>query len=219
MAAGTLPTGTLGGDCDQPLTAAIAHALYASNIRFVLRYISRGMGQQPGDLTAEERRIILGAGLALGYAQHVQEPGWVPSLALGQTYGETMASNMSSVGASAGVNAWLDWEGLDLSSPETSCVACVNQWSYETLNASFRPALYFGFDGIFTADQLYYDLVPNRYWKSASRVVSPSVRGWCMIQTIANPPPAAASAGLTDWDADVIAADRLGGLPIWDLPT
>jgi hypothetical protein len=218
MSVGTLPAGTIGGDCDQPITAAIAKALYDSGVHFVLRYISRNMGQQPGDLTANERNIILGAGLALGYVQHVLNPGWTPSLALGLAYGEAMAANMMSVGAASGALAWLDWEGVDLSAPETGCVAYINGWAYGLTQASsYVPGIYVGYDSILTPDQLYYDLAPARYWKSASRVAAPTLRGWCMVQTAANPPAAAAKAGLSDWDADTIVADALGGLPSWDL--
>ena len=105
--------GVQGFDANTILSSRAANAMREAGFAFCVRYVSRGLGQQRGDLTAVEAERILDAGLALMAVQHVEAEGWRPSLELGKTYGSHAAANAAEVGFPAGVNVWLDLEGVN----------------------------------------------------------------------------------------------------------
>ncbi len=86
MVAGAQP-GAHGFDAATALNSHAAATFRQAGFAFCIRYLSRGLGQQPGDLTAAEAGLILDAGLALMAVQHVDEAGWRPSADLGASNG------------------------------------------------------------------------------------------------------------------------------------
>jgi hypothetical protein len=124
-----------------------------------------------------------------------------------------MVSNLRSIGATPGVCVWRDWEGLVPGSTASDCIADDNAWNLAVTQGGYVPGIYFGYNGILTASDLYWRLTCAHYWKSASTVQAPEVRGWQMIQSLAPSPVQS-----YDFDRDVIVQDALGSLPIWDLP-
>ena len=64
MVAGAQP-GAHGFDAATALNSHAAATFRQAGFAFCIRYLSRGLGQQPGDLTAAEAGLILDAGLAL----------------------------------------------------------------------------------------------------------------------------------------------------------
>jgi hypothetical protein len=117
------------------------------------------------------------------------------------------------IGAPSGVVIWRDWEGVLPGSSSADCIADINAWNSAVKQGGYVPGIYFGFNGILDGSDLYWRLTCAHYWKSASVVPAPEVRGWQMIQSLAPSPVAG-----YDWDRDVVMRDALGGLPIWDLP-
>lgn len=209
---GTLPPGILGGDSDQVCDAQTAKALYKTGVRFLLRYITRTSPQHTGDLSSSERGAILSAGIAVGYVQHVPLVGWAPSAARGTSYGTAAVANLRHIGATHGALMWRDWEGVMPSSSAAECIADINAWNSAIIAGGFVPGIYFGFDGILDSHDLYWRLTCQHYWKSASTVPAPDIRGWQLIQTLAPSPVPG-----YDWDRDVVMKDQLGNLPLWDM--
>jgi hypothetical protein len=211
--AGTLPPGTIGGDSDSICTPGIAKDLFACGIRFLFRYISRTTPNHSGDLTAQERLVMLNAGLAVGYVQHVPLAGWAPSRGRGAAYGIAAVDNLRLVGATPGVCVWRDWEGILPGSSSADCIADINAWNAEVKASGYVPGIYVGFDDVLTASQLYWRLTCSHYWRdyAPGRIV-PAVRGYQILQSQAPSP-----VDGYDFDRDVIMQDALGGLPIFDL--
>lgn len=212
MTAGKLPSGTHGGDSNAICTPDIAWRLHATGLRFLLRYLSRTSPQHSGDISGIERSNILGAGLAVGYVQHYPGNGWLPSAARGQAYGVAAAINLKAIGASSGVTVWRDWEGC-VTCPAAECIADMNAWSSQVKSAGFLPGIYVGYNAILDANDLYWRLICQSYWKGASKCPTPVIRGWQMVQTLAPSP-----VDGYDFDRDVVLMDGLGDLPSFDLP-
>ena len=80
------PAGLRGFDANTPIGSQAAAEFYAAGYRFCVRYVGR-VEMAWHDLSAEEAEGILAAGLALMPVQHVLDPGWQPTEALGAEYG------------------------------------------------------------------------------------------------------------------------------------
>ncbi|HEV2097770.1 MAG TPA: glycoside hydrolase domain-containing protein, partial [Stellaceae bacterium] len=178
-----------------------------------IRYLSRTMPQDPGDLSAAEARTILGAGLSLMTVQHCPRPGWAPTAALGAQYGRAAAANAQAVILPAGTSLWLDLEGVASWATSADTIAYVNAWTETVAAAGYLPGLYVGADQPLTGDELYWRLKLTRYWRSASTVPDIPYRGYCMAQALMPSPV----DGIVI-DRDVIMADVFGGLPMWLAP-
>lgn len=209
---GTLPPGTQGGDSDAVCSASTAADLYIAGVRFLLRYLSRTSPQNSGDLSVSERLAIMASGLAVGYVQHVPLTGWMPSQSRGQAYGKAAVANLRQIEASLGVSVWRDWEGVLGQASLADCIADINAWNSAIAAGGYVPGIYVGFNQILDASDLYWRLTCKHYWQSASSVPVPVIRGYQMIQSLAPSP-----VPDYDWDRDVVMADALGGLPIWDI--
>jgi glycoside hydrolase-like protein len=118
--AGTVATavpGTQGFDSDTMIASATASALFAAGFRFAVRYLSRTEPQNPSDLGGDEAQAILNAGLALMAVQHSPLPGWAPTAALGEQYGQTAARNAASIGLLEGSACGSIWKALPAGRP------------------------------------------------------------------------------------------------------
>jgi hypothetical protein len=178
------PPGQKGFDTDAfQVTAADAAELIGLGYTFAIRYVSHEAVEHSRDLSSAEALVILDAGLALMPVQHVRIAGWVPTPALGTADGTHVSAHVAAIGFPPGVNVWLDLEGVDtLLTPTQAIIDYCNNWSTVITSAGYVPGLYVGANSGLNAQQLgQLDFV--HYWKSESRVPTPTGFGFQMIQT------------------------------------
>ena len=214
---GAAPAQALGFDCDTILTKSLAAEFSGQEFDFVVRYLPRDGVVTPtapqGCLTAPEAENILAGGLALMAVQHVASPPWTPSAALGQTYGTYAVLNAEAIGLPAGINIWLDLEGVASGvSPQTVAAYC-SAWYDIVSNAGFAPGLYVGANCGLDGDQLA--ALPFRYfWQSGSTTPTPTGIGYCMSQSISS----SYVLGGVAYDLDTVFTDQTQKTPIWLAP-
>jgi len=172
-----------GFDSDTIITAVAAHQFYGAGYKFCLRYVSL-MGQESAqDLSTQEATNILNSGLALMPVQHVRRQGWLPTLSLGQRYGQDAATNAQNVGFPDGVNIWCDLEGVSGQATQQDVIAYCEAW-YDAVNtAGYSPGLYVGAGAQLTGQQLY-DLSFQHFWRSQSQVPDIPTRSYQLIQLL-----------------------------------
>jgi len=204
------PAGLQGFDCDVNLDRQDAQLLFSQGFRFCVRYISRSGSEGDGDLTSAEADIILSAGLALMPAQHVGQ-NWVPSQQLGRQNGANAVVNARNVGFPAGVNVWLDLEGLSAGTAKGDVIDYCNAWFEEVAAAGFETGIYVGSGCILEAEDLYWRLKTTHYWKSGSKVPNIPNRGYQMTQKIIR----GDKIGKVEIDRNVTQTDAFGGTVLW----
>jgi hypothetical protein len=202
--------GALGFDSDTVITPAKAQAFKALGYIFCARYLSLGPRQDPGDLTAAEAAGILAGGLALIAVQHVRRPGWSPGAQLGATDGANAAANAKAVGFPAGVNVWLDLEGVGITVSSQDVIDHCNAWHDAVAAAGFVPGLYVGANSVLDGEQLYDELSFEHYWKSESKVPELPQRGYQIVQS-----PVLGLVNGISIDEDLAKADSEGGCALW----
>lgn len=77
--------GLLGFDTDVVVSVSTAQQFSQQGYRFCARYLSHNTQQGSNDLSTIEATNLLDAGLAIIAVQHVPQPGWSPTSALGTT--------------------------------------------------------------------------------------------------------------------------------------
>lgn len=199
-----------GFDTATVLTAKEAQEFFQAGYAFCFRYLSRGSGQNPGDLSANEAEVILNSGLALGAVQHVLAQGWTPTQELGTEYGTNAAHNATSIGLSGGMNIWLDLEGVNTTTPAQQVIDYCNAWYDAVVAGGFVPGIYVGAACGLTGTQLYSNLKFQHYWKSESKVPDIPNRGYQMIQSFVQ--NSVFGIGI---DADATQNDLKGGAVLW----
>ncbi|MFN6251918.1 MAG: glycoside hydrolase domain-containing protein [Acetobacteraceae bacterium] len=185
-AAGTLQTlvpGAMGFDCDSVLTANTAASFKANGFSFAIRYLSRTAPGHGGDLSANEAKAILSAGLGLMAVQHVAPAGWIPSESLGTQYGEAAAANAEAAGLPTGICLWLDLEGVASSVPASATTSYCQAWFKAVSQAGYLPGLYVGANCGLNGQQLGR-LNCAFYWRSGSLVPDLKGAAYCMAQKI-----------------------------------
>jgi hypothetical protein len=205
--------GARGFDTTVVLDTALARRFKQEGYSFCIRYLSLFSTDDEvadGDLTRPEAEAILDAGLALMVVQHVRSPGWVPSATLGLQTGNHAANNAIFVGLPAGMNVWLDLEGVNSSSPATDVIDYCNSWFNQVQFVGYVPGIYVGASAQLTSDQLYYSLKFQHYWQSGSIVPDVTVRGYQMVQTALDQTLNGISI-----DINQTQNDRLGGSALW----
>jgi Domain of unknown function (DUF1906) len=204
------PSNSLGFDADTTLDQCTCEQFVNQGYSFCLRYLSLGAGQQAGDLSPQEASDILTSGLALMVVQHVREPGWSPTIDLGQQDGTNAANNALSLGLPAGLNVWCDLEGVNSASSSDDVIDYCNAWYAAVDAVGYCPGLYVGCDALLSGEQLYEDLEFEHYWQSCSEVPSLPVRGYQMVQTLVSQP--INGIGI---DQDVTQTDDENGQAQW----
>ncbi|HEX8395185.1 MAG TPA: DUF1906 domain-containing protein [Longimicrobium sp.] len=206
--------GARGFDANTPLSDAQAQAFVQAGYTFCLRYVGR-TEMKSTDLSAAEAQRILNAGLALMTVQHVLNPGWNPTQALGQEYGANAAAFTKQIGLPPGVSVWLDLECVADGTAASDVVAYCNAWYDQVAAAGYLPGLYVGYAPGLSGQQLYGKLKFKNYWAAynVDGVSNPSPRGWQMVQSEGH----GTIGGITTqaYDADVIQQDGKGGVPMW----
>ena len=176
------PSGLVGFDTDTKLDSATAKLFRQSGYHFCLRYISLD-SESNYDLTRDEAQAILDAGLALMPVQHVRYAGWMPDAVLGTKTGQNAADNAIQVGFPAGINVWLDLEGISPDATGEAVIVYCNSWSNAVAKVGYLPGLYVGANSILDSQQLYDNLEFQHYWHSLSIVPNVAVRGYQMVQS------------------------------------
>jgi hypothetical protein len=210
------PAGLRGFDTQRLITETSAQAYYDQGYRCCIRYLSRDADLRAGharngtpDLSEAEGLAILGAGMALMAVQHPPAPGWSPTEALGTTWGANAAAYAADAGIPAGVNIWLDLEGIALATAHADIIAYANAWFAAVAAAGFVPGVYVGYDVLLSPDELYHALETEHYWRACGDIPDISVRGYQLRQTCLN-------IGKPDeFDYDDTQTDALGGRVIW----
>lgn len=202
-------TGESAFDVNQPLSGAQAAEFVKHGFTACIRYIPRTASLLAGNITADEANAIIGAGLSLGFVQHVALPGWQPTAALGTSYGDFAATYAKGIGVLEGVHIFLDLEEVASGATDDDVISYCKAWYTEVKNAGYLPGLYCGWNIKISADQLYHDIPFDRYWKAYNYDNGVSVRGFCIVQKTQQ-----TLDGIT-YDPNIIQADHLGGLPIF----
>ena len=153
--------------------------------------------------------MILGAGLALMPVQHVAMTDWLPSAELGTYHGKNAAKHAAEIGFPAGVNVWLDLEGIALNATPQNVVDYCNAWFSEVDGANYVSGLYVGPQSVLNGHDLFFLLRTKHYWKSASIVPNVENRGYQMIQSL---PRIVAGVSL---DSDMTKKDDFGDTAFW----
>ena len=208
--------GLIGFDITDALTAVTARQFVNRGFKFVVRYVGRDdvPSKHFKDISMGEAQAILDAGLALMIVQHPLAEGWVPNGQMGQAFGRNAARQAGVAGIPAGVNLWLDLEGIKPGTPDTDVIAYCNAWFAEVSAVGFETGVYIGASPILTADQLYWDLKTRHYWKGGSSQkagVPDDIphRGYHLVQRIAHPGTAA------EFDSNVTRTDPSGNAAMW----
>ncbi|HSY77174.1 MAG TPA: DUF1906 domain-containing protein [Bacteroidia bacterium] len=197
----------IGFDVDQPISASEADAFLKAGNIFCIRYIPRTPALIKGNLTGLELQMLLTAGLAVMVVQHVAEPGWQPSGALGTQYGQYAAAYAKAIGYQAGANVWLDLEEVaDAATPEQVIEYC-KAWYDAVLSTGYVPGLYCGYGTKLTPQQLY-DLPFTHYW-NAYNGPGVATRGCQLLQRTEQ-----VLNGIK-YDPNHLQKDNLNDLPIW----
>lgn len=210
------PAGTIGFDSDTSVNSAQARQYYAQGFRFCVRYVSRDAATRQSnaangtpDLAQEEAQGILDSGMALMAVQHVALPGWQPSGPLGTTYGQNAAAYAADAGLPAGVNLWLDLEGIAAGTAHADIIAYCNNWFSAVTIGGYEPGVYIGFDVLLSSDELYWNLATKHYWKAGGNIPPISQRGYQLIQYIEN------AGQPNEFDRNVTQNDAFGDSVIW----
>ncbi len=207
--------GLHGFDADTAISGAAAAAFNEQGFQFCIRYLSRTSPQASGDLSSSEVQAILASGLSLMAIQHVSKPGWVPDATLGQQYGATAAANADSVGFPAGVNVWLDLEGIKSGVDSEDVIAYCNAWFDEVAAAGFVPGVYVGADCILDGDALFWRLKTQHYWRSGSTTPDIPQRGYQLVQRITSAPDVVNGIAI---DRNITMNDEFGDSVLWLSP-
>ena len=211
--------GAIGFDTALPLALQTAQAYVARGYKFCVRYVSRtdasrqhNQVQGRADLSPEEGQLILDTGLALMVVQHVAATGWVPTEALGASYGAAATSYTALAGVPAGVTVWLDLEDIPRGTPHRAITQYANAWYDAVASGGFVPGVYVGFNVWLSPDELFFDLKFRHYWRADGNIPDIAHRGYQLFQHVLD-------AGTPDQrDKNVARADALGGRATWLAP-
>ena len=177
------PQGAKGFDASTPIIPAAAEQFFARGYRFCIRSVAR-LTPRPGDLTFTEAQGLVGAGLALMVVQHVMsESGWTPDGALGNRYGVNAAAFAAQAGIPAGVNVWLDLEGVERGTAAADVMAYSENWYHRVADGGYVPGVYVGWRPGLLGSELYR-LPFQHYWGGycVNEEYKPAC-GWCLVQS------------------------------------
>jgi len=204
--------GLSGFDVNSILSADQAQDFKNAGYDFCIRYVPRtqqALDNSDTNITNAEAIDILNAGLALMAVQHVADEGWSPTADLGTAYGTFGASYASdTVGLPAGMNLWLDLEGVANGTPTQDVIDYCQAWYHAVKAAGYVPGVYVGWDAGLNAQQLYQNLSFQHYWQ-AYNGGGVAVRGYQLVQALQK------TLNGLDYDPDTTQNDNKGGTVLW----
>jgi hypothetical protein len=209
------PAGVIGFDTTDVLNAVSAKNYLNKGYKFCVRYIGRSPGTSEFvDISQSEAQTIVDAGLALAVVQHPLAAGWEPTVGMGSEFGNYAGLAAGEAGLLAGMNVWLDLEGVNDGVSSSDVIAYCNAWFEEVEKLGFESGVYIGAAPGLTADQLYWDLKTKHYWKGGSSATAgvpddiPN-RGYQLIQRISDP------GTPSEFDSNVTRTDAFGSGVMW----
>jgi hypothetical protein len=201
------PAGSKGFDCNTIVSPQAAKAFKQAGWDFAIRYVGRH-ATAPQDIMPKEAEGILASGLGLMLVQHVQNPGWVPSGAMGTEYGAFARDSANVIGYVPGAMIWLDMEGVKAGTDPQAVIDFCNNWIDQVGHAGFTPGCYIGFEPGLNGLHFYSLTRFEHFWQAYNGDVVPNVRGFCMKQHTQQ-----TLAGIT-FDPNTVQKDLLGILPL-----
>ncbi len=174
------PPGTRGADTVTAISASAAAALAAAGVSFCVRYVSPNQSSVT-PLTASEAQGILGANLGLMLAQSVDASALTFSTALGTQHGQAAAASAQSIGFPMCAVVWLVLDALPASTAPSVLTSYYGAWYTAVHAAGYLPGLCVGAAPVLTAAQLG-GLAFSNYWQASGATVSPSPRGYQLVQ-------------------------------------
>jgi hypothetical protein len=203
------PAGIIGFDTADRLDLATARQYYDRGYRLCIRYIPRDDDSLYEDLIESEAQAIIDSGMALSVVQHPLRAGWSPSAQLGQVFGRNGAAYAAAAGLPAGMNIFLDLEGVREGTAAADVIGYCNAWFGEVEAAGYVGGVYIGASPGLSADQLYWNLKTKHYWKGGSDAeagVPDDIphRGYQLVQYIHYPDTP------EEFDSDVTKVDAFG---------
>lgn len=183
------PPGTRGVDTYSTVTKGQACWLKANGYDFVVRYL--------GNLSPEERDVLLDKGLAIGLVTFAKE--WSGMLAL---------QHLARLAIPSNATVFLDVEDVEMNAQ--TLIGAIQTWSRPIVGGGFDPGCYFGAKCLLTSEEMYALPQTRKYWHSCSRVVDRFGKeaapqcGWVMRQLF--PPDVVLPCGLKV-DFDVVEDD------------
>jgi hypothetical protein len=171
------PPGRKGLDVSAPISTEAAAAIAAAGYTFVIRYVStEGAG-----LTATEAEIILAAGLGLMLVQQVDAAQLTFSSAVGGQHGQAAAASAATLGLPMCVNVWLVLDRIPAGTSAAALTAYYKAWSSAVSDAGLLPGLCVTAGEVLDGAALG-GLAFSHYWQAAGAVVTPSPRGYLLVQ-------------------------------------
>lgn len=219
MSLNTLPPGSLGFDCNEPVNSHAAKLMRDAGFKFAVRYVPR-VNQHNTDITCGEMVDLISAGLGVMLVQHFPGENWVPITSLGSAWGGSAANFAEKASYPKGATLWCDIEGVLLGTPAEKIIGYANKWFDQVKMAGYEPGLYLGFGNGLTAEQAYWKTKFTRFWAAynLNRDEYPAVRSIQMKQK-PFPPSTSRVKGITfQYDIDEILVDAKGSSPILFLP-
>ncbi|MFT3775399.1 MAG: DUF1906 domain-containing protein [Minicystis sp.] len=206
------PSKTPGLDTSTVLDATGAAALAGAGYMFCVRTLSTTNPGAAGDLTRDEARAILGAGLAIMAIQRAGASTLTSANAasLGKSNGQAAALGALAAGLPMTSCLWLTLDGVPAGTSVTTAAAYANAWYKAVSKAGFTPGVYVGASsGFTTSQQLYQELSFSHYWQGNGTPLGVMTRGYQMIQAA---PTTVAGVSV---DPDQALADNLQGQVVW----
>jgi Domain of unknown function (DUF1906) len=197
-------------DSSTPLGPSVCAAVKAAGVVGVMRYVPLPGNAASRDITAGELNVIGEAGLELLLVQHVRRPPWLPGKCDGYSDGVVARGSAVNAGYPAGAHIFLDLEGA--MGDAEGVTGYVGDWAKAVrLGGQYPAGLYVGYNAVLTPAQLYALPGFDCYWSDAGhRKVA--TRGVAIMQGTPM------VLGGVQFDADDMAPDLLGGLPIACIP-
>lgn len=204
MKLASVPVAARGIDTVTTIGSAVAIALAAAHIDFVVRYL--------GGITEQELEGVLSSGLGLELVTYSRAPGWLPNAGMGTSDGNTDVSRLKALGVPAGMLLWLDLEGSGGSAADTS--AWIEARAAAVVAGGYEAGLYVGDGCVLDAAELY--AIPNvtRYWRAFNQGIPEPACGFAQQQLYE---PEQTLCGLSV-DYNVAARDYRGRAPTMLIP-
>ena len=210
--------GLRGFDCNLVVTASDAIAFKKHGYDFAVRYLPR-VAAKTNDLNRVEFLGLHNAGLAVMAVQHVEsDTAWNPTPEKGLLYGNGAVSAANHVGLAPATCIWLDLEGVSLRTGKADIIQYCKNWFKTIANSGYTPGIYVGWHARLNSQELW-KLPFRHYWSAYNLNVDqyPAVRGPQMFQTAARETDYPIAIR-TEIDINTIKPDKLGGLPMLDVP-
>lgn len=198
-----IPVGTKLVDTTTELTPPRLNSLRAQGVEGVIAYL--GGNLTPALLSACEVACI-----GVVPVNFSREPGWPPSVQLGESDAQNSVRRLSALGVpTEGLYDWCDLEGAG-----GDPTGYLNAWAAIVADGGRKAGLYVGAGGLLTGPELYALPGFTGYWRSLSRGIPEPQCGFMLSQLY----PTTTCAGV-EVDYDFACHDFEGRSATWLWPS